>query len=155
MTSIINTFPDFDDLKETETFLNNNYTYETNKHVYDSSPALSQGEDFKKYQNKIINNLEKTIENVNSKEGFQLNQVDLNLSENGLTQQTNEIIQKNDFTSQQQTIANLKKDYTNTLKKYEDLIDTISDTTNDYINRVNPNNPYLNKFVRNVYYPIF
>jgi len=93
MTSIINALPDFDYLKETETFMNNSSTYNNNQSTYDSTPALSQGEDFKKYQNKIISNLEKTIENVNSKEGFQLNQVDLNLTDNGLTQQTNKVIQ--------------------------------------------------------------
>jgi hypothetical protein len=148
MTSIINTLPDFDYLKETETFMNNSSTHNNNQPAHDSSPALSQGEDFKKYQNKIISNLEKTIENVNSKEGFQLNQVDLNLADNGLTQQTNEIIQSNDFTSQQQTIATLKRDYSNTLKEYEDLLKEITNATNNYINRVNPNNPYLNKTLR-------
>jgi len=102
------------------------------------SPALIQGTKFKKYQNKIFKSLE---ENVEKREGF------TGLSENGLTSQTNKIISNNDFSNQQQTIDNLRTEYKNTLQEYENLAEKLSSNVSGYINRVNPNNPYLNKTV--------
>ncbi len=106
-----------------------------------SSPALNQGEKFKKYQNKIISNLEKKIENANSKEGFSSNA-------NILTEQTNTVIRNNKgLAEDQHTLDNLKQEYSSTVNEYGDLVNKIKKSTTNYLDRVNPNNPYLGKNV--------
>ena len=139
MTNLYNLFTGFNDLTknklEEDTHFNKN-----------NSIALNQGEKFKNYQQKIKKNLE-----VNSKEGFQgFNQIQDNINKNphGLAAQTNKIIKNNDFSSQKQTIHNLKKEYKNTLNEYENLTAKINGIATGYLNRVNPNNPYLNKTVK-------
>ncbi len=109
-----------------------------------SSPALNQGEKFKKYQNKIINNLEKKIDNVNSKEGF------TGSTPNGyiLTEQTENVIRDNKgLTQNQQTLINLKQEYSSAVNEYGNLVKKIKKNSTDYLDRVNPNNPYLGKNV--------
>ena len=127
MSEISNPIANFNDLTTDITSINSNQS--------DVSPALIQGNKFKRYQNQII---KKAGENVNSKEGFQ----------GSLTKQTNKVINENDYSSQQATIQNLKQEYKSTLVKYEKLVAQISGTTSGYLDRVNPNNPYLNKTVR-------
>lgn len=97
------------------------------------SPASNQGKKFKKYQKKVLYNLEKTI----GKEGF-----------TGLTEQTNNLIQSSNISNQQPIIDNLRQEYDNTLKAYQTLMQKITGNASDYINRVNPDNPYLNKVVQ-------
>jgi hypothetical protein len=106
------------------------------------SLSLTQGIKFKKYQDKKTKRLEKSIKNVNSVEGFTS---DLQLSANGLTNETNKVINSNNFSSSQQTITNLKSEYQSTLTEYENLVATVNSGTSNYINRTNPNNPYLGK----------
>jgi len=110
--------------------------------ITDKSPATNQGKKFKKYQNKISNSLENNAEILSGKEGF------TELGENGLTAKTNKIIDKTDYSNQQQIIDNLRKEHQNTLQQYEKLLAEVSGDTTGYINRVNPNNPYLNKVVK-------
>lgn len=105
------------------------------------SPAINQGKKFKKYQNKITNSLEKNAEFVSGKEGF------TGLDGNGLTAQTNRVINKNNYSNQQQSIDNLRQEYQNTLQEYENLAEKLSGNTTGYINRVSPDNPYLNKVI--------
>ena len=112
------------------------------KQTIGKSQSLNQGKKFKKYQNKITNSLETNAVFLSGKEGFS------ELNGDDLTARTNRIIDNNNYSSQQQTIENLRQEYQNTLKEYKDLAATISGNTNAYINRVNPNNPYLNKTVR-------
>ena len=107
------------------------------------SPASKQGKIFKKYQKKTSNSLVKNAEILTGKEGYN----NMDLSGDGLTKQTNDIIKSNDYSSQQQTIDNLRQEYQNTLQQYEDLASKLSSDTSGYINRVSPNNPYLNKTV--------
>ena len=148
MTSIVNLFSNFNDLTKPKSVTDNVTDYKANANsCSEPSPSLSQGKKFKKYQGKIANNLEKRIKKSDLVEGFE-GLKDLSLSKNGLTQQTNNLLDKNDFTSQQQTLSNLKNDYQNTLNEYETLMSKISGNTSDYIGRVNPNNPYLNKTIR-------
>jgi hypothetical protein len=148
MTSIVNLFSNFNDLTKPKSVTDNVTDYKANANsCSEPSPSLSQGKKFKKYQGKISNNLEKRIKKSDLVEGFE-GLKDLSLSKNGLTQQTNNLLDKNDFTSQQQTLSNLKNDYQNTLNEYETLMSRISGNTSDYIGRVNPNNPYLNKTIR-------
>ena len=110
--------------------------------ISNKSPATNQGKKFKKYQNKISNSLEKNAEILSGKEGF------TELGENGLTAKTNRVIDSNDYSGKQQSIDNLRQEYQNTLQEYENLLSEISGDTTGYINRVNPNNPYLNKVVQ-------
>jgi hypothetical protein len=111
-----------------------------------SSPSLSQGNKFDKYQNKIKKNLEKT-DKLLFTEGFN-NMKNLDLQANGLTNQTVNAVKQNSINSQQQQSLNeLRQEYQNTLSQYENLLSQINGTTSSYFNRVNPNNPYLGKNV--------
>jgi hypothetical protein len=126
------------------------------------SYSLNQGTKYKNYKNKIIHNLENKIHYVNALEGFegqtqgqgqtqtlQEMQQSLQLSDDGLTSQTNNIIQGNDVSSsQKQTIFNLKKEYQIAMKAYQKIQDEIKGKTNGYLERINPNNKYLNKIIR-------
>jgi hypothetical protein len=110
-------------------------------------PSLQQGKKFDKYQGQIVKNLEKKIanmenaENAHSVEGFQT-------GEDGLTKQTQQVINNNDFSSQKSSIANLKGQYRNTLREYEAAQDQVTGTSNDYFKRVSSENPYLNKIIQ-------
>jgi hypothetical protein len=99
--------------------------------------SLKQGKKFKKYQKKIARTtLDKDIERNSVKEGF------------SLTMNTNNVISNNNFSSQKDIIDNLRKEYQNTLQEYETLSNQISGSVSDYIERVNLNNPYLNKTIK-------
>ena len=127
MTSILNVL----------TFKNNNET--SKRKTISPSPALNQGKKFKKYQTKIVNGLEK---NVRGLEGFS------NMDHSSLTSQTRDVINENNYsTQQQQIINNLRQEYDQTLQEYNTLTSQISGNINSYVNRVSSNNPYLNKVV--------
>jgi len=138
----LNNLSSLNNLTKPNSSKNNLQQYKAN-HMYKNNftPALTQGEKFTKYQNKIIKNLEKKINYVNSKEGFQTQ------NGNSLTSQTISVINNNDFSSQEQTIKNLKQEYKSTLHEYEKLIDKIKGSTKNYLDRVNTKNPYLGKNV--------
>ena len=153
MTSVVNLFSNFNDSTKNKSITDVATEYKSRKlDLNTQTPALSQGEKFKKYQKKIKKNLEKNINNVNSKEGFQGIQDiqnNLQLNPNSLTSQSLNIIENNKYTSQQQqTVANLQQEYQSTLAEYETLTAQISGTTTGYLNRVNPNNPYLGKNIK-------
>ena len=158
MSSIVNLFSNFDDLTKPKSIIDTPSKYTKNtKSNKNQTIALNQGNKFKKYQKKIVNNLERKINNVNSKEGFEgfegfeglnIDDKNLQLSKNGLTSQTKNIIRENDYSNKQQIINNLRQEYSDTLKQYEDLQAKLSGATSGYINRVSPNNPYLNKTIR-------
>ena len=112
------------------------------KKVSGPSPSLNQGRKYKNYKKKISDNLEKQADNLSGKEGFS------DLSDTGLTSRTHQIIHDNDYSKQQKTIDNLRQQYDDTLEQYQQLMDEISGDTSSYINRVSPNNPYLNKTIR-------
>jgi hypothetical protein len=151
MTSVIeNLFSNFNDFKKNKSITDSATEYKAKKlDMNKLTPALSQGEKYKYYQKKIKKNLEKKIVYVNSKEGFQgLQQIEsgIQLNPNGLTAQSMNIINNNNYSSQQQqTISNLQQEYQNTLTEYENLSAQVSGSTTGYFNRVNPNNPYLGK----------
>lgn len=105
----------------------------------ETTPSINQGQTFHKYQDKITKRLEKNAEILSGKEGF---------TTNGLTSQTKNVINNNDYSSQQNTIQDLRTEYSNTLNEYEDLAKKLSGDVSGYIDRVNPNNPYLNKTVK-------
>lgn len=154
MTSVENLFSNFNDLSKTKTIIDT----PTNYNKKNSDPdmikiSLQQGSTFKKYQNKIIqktrpiNNLENPYGSTNLTEGFQ-GSPNSDLNETGLTQQTINVIDKNDTSGQQENIDQLTTEYNATLKKYQELTDKLQVNTANFFDRVNPNNPYLNKTIR-------
>lgn len=144
MSSLINNI--FSNFKKPPSAANSNYQHYKSLHSYNRiTPGLTQGEKFIKYQSKIVKNLEKRIEYVNSKEGFQ-NGLPNGLP-NSLTSQTKNVLQNNDYSSQKQTVDNLKQQYDSTLNEYDQLVAKIKGSTTNYFDRVNPNNPYLGKNV--------
>ena len=148
MTSIVNLFSNFNDLTKPKSVTDNVTDYKAGiNSCNEPSPSLNQGKKFKKYQGKITNNLEKRIKKSDLVEGFE-GLKDLDLNKNGLTVQTNNLLDKNDFTSQQQTLSNLKNDYQKTLNEYQTLMTKVSGNTTDFIDRVSSNNPYLNKVIK-------
>ena len=89
MTSIVNIFSNFTD---STNITEQAAEYKANQSLSrDSfSPGLTQGEKYKRYQQKIKEKLENEIDKVNSKEGFEN-------GGNGLTAQSNKIINKNNY----------------------------------------------------------
>ena len=135
MTEVSNLFSNFNDLtKKSVTDLSTDYNSKGSNPT-NATPALKQGEKFKKYQKQITKRVEKQ---ENSLEGFQ----------GSLKQQTNNTIRRNDFSSQQESIESLRMDYKKTLTKYENLVAEINGATSGYLDRINPNNPYLNKTIQ-------
>jgi hypothetical protein len=147
MSSITNIFSNLNYLTKNELDKNNDEKKIMNN-FEESMPSLKQGNEYTNYQNKIIINLEESNE-INEIEGFEgINLNNLNLTADGLAKKSNTIIKNNDYSSQQQIIANLRLQYDKTLKEYEKIIATINNTTTGYIDRVNPSNPYLGKNIR-------
>ena len=129
MTSILNIFSNKQSNKQTS--------------IKKISPSLKQGKKFKEYQNKIESSLEKNAEILSGKEGFS------GMEDKSLTKQTDNIISNNNISSnQEQIINNLRQEYQNTIQQYEDLVNKISGNLTEYVDRINPNNPYLNKVVQ-------
>ena len=128
MTSILNVFSD-------EPVKSNKQSKTSTSH------SLNQGKKFNKYQNRINNSLENDASELSGKEGFS------NLNNLGLTKETKNVIDKNNYTNKQQIINDLRQEYDNTLKQYEELIKQANVSVNGYVDRTNPNNPYLNKVV--------
>lgn len=142
MSSIVNLFSNFDDLTKTKSIIDSASKYNNKSKLV--SQSLMQGNKFKKYQKKIYSNLEKNANIVSGVEGFQTN---IN-QDNGITQQTNDLLKTTDISSQKQTIQDLQKQYNDTVQKYQSILAKINGTTTNYINRVSSNNRYLNKYIR-------
>jgi hypothetical protein len=136
MNSIVNMFNVLDNSIE-----NPKSNYYENKNNLISTPALNQGTNFKKYQNKIKTNLRKNINYVNNREGFQTSDISLS---NQLAEQSKQIL---DETSSG-TDSSLQNEYNSILKLYQQKLAEVSGGTNDVISRVNPSNPYLNTNIR-------
>jgi len=149
MTSIANLFSNFDDLTKKKSVTDSATAYTKHKYnLHTPTPALTQGERFKNYQKKIKKNLAKNAQQLSGKEGFGgIDLSQLNLNPKGLTIQSEQIINNNNYSSQQQNISTLKQQYQDTLTKYEKLLAAISGNVTGYVDRVNPSNPYLGKNV--------
>ena len=153
MTSITNLFSNFNDLTKTKSVTDNVSLYRKSKYAGDMqashTPALNQGDKFKRLQNKIKKNLERRADKLSGIEGFTgLNLKNMNLNADGLAIASNNIISNNDYSSQQSTIQNLRQKYEETLKQYNDLLTKYTGITDDYIKRVGSDNPYLGKNIR-------
>lgn len=156
MSSIANLFSNLNDLVKPKSVTDGASEYK--KPVSNPiSLSLNQGNKFNKYQKKIKDKLQNNASFVSGIEGFQGNQNQNsqdrmqfnNLKDNKLTSQTVDLLQKTNLSqNNQQTIANLRANYDSTLTQYEQLLSTISGDTSNYINRTNPNNPYLGKMIQ-------
>jgi hypothetical protein len=132
----------FDDLTKKKSIIDNPTDCKTTK-SNKTSPSINQGIQFNKFQNKKVKNLEEESKDVSSKEGFQNAEM-----QNTLTLQTKKTIEENNFSSQQQTLNNLKSEYQSTLNEYQTLLTQYQNMANDYINRTNSNNQYLGKVIQ-------
>ena len=110
--------------------------------------SLTQGDKFMSYQKKIKKKVTKSQnyqQLFSNKEGFtQNNQEALNL-----TSSTNSVLDNTKISSTDKSnLNNLKQEYKATLSQYNKLQSKITNTTNQYLERSDPTNPYLNKTVR-------
>jgi hypothetical protein len=136
MNSIVNMFYVLDNSVENAESKQSKF-----KNTYISTPALNQGMNFKKYQNKIINNIKPDINNVNSREGFK-NFNNPNTSYD-LAERSKQILNETNSGKDD----SLQKEYNSVLLEYQKKLAEVSGGTSDFINRVSPNNPYLNKYI--------
>jgi hypothetical protein len=148
MSSIANLFSNLNDLVKPKSVTDSASDYNKN----DSNPislSLNQGSKFNKYQKKITDKLKNNARVLSGVEGFQTNQNNIqfnNLKENKLTRQSVDLLKKTNVSQNtQQTISELQANYASTMTQYENLLATVTSGTTDYINRTNPNNPYLGK----------
>jgi len=117
-------------------------------------PSLQHGISFNKYQNKFSNPLERKTSKVEGFEGQSVvnsdNPTYVNNSQNNpLVTQTDQVITNNNAISEDnRNLIKLQNEYASELKKYQEAIDSISLTTENYSKRVNPNNPYLGKNIK-------
>ena len=119
MTSIMNLFSNFDDLNKQKSVTDTATNY--NKNQNSLSLSLNQGTKFKKFQKRIKDNLEKTSDKLSGIEAF-TQQPNTN-QDPSITNQTLGLLQKTNISkTNQQTIQNLKNEYENTLKQYQDLL---------------------------------
>ena len=140
MTSLLNIFyvdDSIENRKKIDTDYNKNFV---------STPALNQGVNFKKYQNKIMNKIKKDINNVNSKEGFQNfnNNTSNTNNTNQLAEQSKQILSETSSGKDN----SLQIQYNTILLQYQKKLAEVSGGTSDFINRLSPSNPYLNKYIR-------
>lgn len=147
MTSIVNLFSNFDDLTKPKSVTDGVTKYNTNNNTQLISLSLNQGNKFKKDQKKISDSLEKRANNLSGIEGFQTQNTNTNANI-GITEQTTNLLNSTDITSQKQIIMNLQKEYDTTVNEYKDLLAKINGITTDYLNRVDQNNPYLMKYLQ-------
>jgi len=115
-------------IKSIHQFLNktDNYRYPQKSNL--GTPSSNQAIKFNNYQNKII-------QQTKLKEGF---------TNGNLVFKSKQVLANTDI----QTTENIKQQYNDTLVEYQKLLSTISGNTSDYINRVSPNNQFLNKTIR-------
>jgi len=146
MTSIANLFSNFTDLVKPKSVTDCASDYNKNN----SNPislSLNQGRKFNKYQGKIKRNLEEEAVILSGVEGFQ--PIIKPGPNDTLTKQTIDVLQQTNVSqNQEQILGNLRTEYASTMTDYEKLMATVSGGTSDYINRVNPNNPYLGKMIQ-------
>jgi len=146
MTSIANLLSNFTDLVKPKSVTDCASDYNKNN-PNPISLSLNQGRKFKKYQGKIKSNLEAEAVILSGVEGFQ--PIIKPGPNDTLTKQTIDVLQQTNVSqNQEQILGNLRTEYASTMTDYEKLMATVSGGTSDYINRVNPNNPYLGKMIQ-------
>jgi len=123
------------------------------------STTLRQGSQFNKYQNKIKKHVENepnlltlfnnTVNNI--KEGFTSNDYMSSIQQNqtsaqSLKEQGQQFLQENK--SDENELADLESQFGTLMLQYEKTQQTITEKSKNYMQRLNSNNPYLNKNVR-------
>ena len=106
---------------------------------------LSQGEKYLSYQKQIKNKINLPY----MEEGFQNNINNNNNNDNSLVKESNNLLKTTNFASDENTIANLKEQYIDSLEKYQEMMKKVANKNQNYLDRVNPSkNKYLNKNIR-------
>jgi hypothetical protein len=137
MTTVLNFFSNLGESNKKNVTTGSGYHKKSKSGSLAQTPSSFQAQKFKKYQKNISNSVNKNAKKLS--EGFQTYD---NAS------QSNSVLQETDISSQKQTVANLKTQYDSTLNEYNTLIQQIQGKATGYLDRVSPNNPYLNKTVR-------
>ena len=148
MSSILNLFSISDNLTKNVSVTNSASEYKKNTLT---TPGLTQGDKFKKYQTKIRENLEKNINKSNVVEGFNSkipNHNNENQNNISLTRETRNVLLKTNIEPQEKRISELQKEYKHTLEEYKQLLAKLTGATSGYLNRVSSNNPYLGKNIK-------
>jgi hypothetical protein len=150
MTNIANLFINMfnDEYKPTNSITDTALIYKKEKSKKRANtPALNQGDKFLFYQAKIKTNLAKENQKSNNMfvEGFQSNSSN-STDSNGITNQSKQLLSNTNISSSdQQKIIDLKKQYKESLAKYQIMLSKIKGKSKTYFDRVSPKNPYLNK----------
>ena len=114
---------------------------EYNELPLNQSYSLSQGNKFKKAQNKNTNNM---ITNT-MKEGFSLQ----NGPEMNTTQQSKDVLLQAQLSREEENnITTLKNNFNQALAEYQELFTQISGSVNTYVSRTGSNNPYISKNIK-------
>lgn len=152
MQSIINLFSDSDNL-----LIKNNYINENNENSENSenkindqllSISLNQGNKFNDYQNKIYSNLE-TKDNILLKENFDNINSNGNDTSTNLTKKSYDLLNKTNINEQNKNIIkDLQIQYDKLLIEYQSLLNKLDKSSNDYLNRIDSKNIYLNKNIK-------
>jgi len=130
----------FDDLTKKKSIIDNPTDCENkNVKVKEYSPSLNQGIKYNKFYSQKEKNLEEEVNIVGGKEGF---------TSNSLTQQSNNVINQNNYKSQQSILSNLNAEYQKTLNEYQTLVSQLDNIASEYVNRTNSNNPYFSKVIQ-------
>ncbi len=149
MTSLLNMFYSLDNSNEPP---QQKIIHKSRHHKNTSAnqtQSLNQGAMFNKYQNNIFKRTEPDMYKVNTREGFTSSSTSSSSDTTNYTDQSNDVLSS--VKSSQSDIQNkidLKKQYAIILKQYENKLNEVNGGTNDYMNRVNPSNTYINKNIR-------
>lgn len=104
------------------------------------SDSLIQGSKFNKYQNKKINKKNQQLNSREIIEGFTATE---------LTEKSKNVLNETQINKQdEQILQNLKVEYQKTLEQYNSVLKSIEQNSKTFIDRINPNNPFLNKTIK-------
>ena len=128
-------------------FTNNNNFSIPNPSSDLETPLSNQSKTYKKYQNKILNNVKKNHKQL-FQEGFD-NSNNINLETTNLTQESVNILNNTNQTPSQMEAANqLISNYNNLLAQYQNQLSELNTNVQNYLARISPTNPYLGKNIR-------
>jgi hypothetical protein len=96
--------------------------------------SMSHGSDFNKYQSSLKKKATYVTEGFNG--------------HNTLTNASQTVLDQTDMSAKQQELTQLQQQYAQTQNDYNSLLSNIASVTENYVERVDPSNPYLNKFIK-------
>ena len=65
-----------------------------------------------------------------------------------LSNKSQSVLAQIDVSAKEQELTKLKQDYAQTQNEYNSILNNVESLTKKYVERVNPSNPYLNKFIK-------